>query len=208
MIAQKLIETFGCFRETDVHPHCHEERGFLYHAIDGGTTEIETLNFLSALVYSWKPSLVLETGVYRGFGSIAIAAALKANGFGKVYSVEIVPERIEEARRHVEQFDPTLNDHIEFVCGDSLETIRNFDRGRFDFAFLDSETWLRGKEFALLQELGRFKPGALAMFHDTSIHRRDSCADDNRELTDYVAKLETKGQLGFPFSRGFHVVAL
>lgn len=206
-----LIETFGCFGELDVHPHVVEERALLYHALDGGSTEIETLNFVNALVYSWKPKLCIETGVYRGFGSIAIGAALKANGFGKCYSVELDPARITEARGHMEKFDPSLlaESKVEFVESDSLEFLRSFDKGKLDFAFLDSETHLRHQEFAILQERGLLADGAVVMFHDTSPHRMASgTGSDNAALNEALDGVSSRGHIEFPYSRGFRVVVL
>jgi len=207
MFGEKLKETFGAFTEFEVHPHCPEERAILYSAIDGGSTEVETLNFVNALVYSYKPKLVIETGVFRGFGTIAIAAALKANGFGKVYAVELSAERITEAKKHLDEFDKDLAPFVEYVESDSLEFIENFSAGKIDFAFLDSETWLRHQEFAALKNGNHFGEGAVVLFHDTSRHRKET-ATDNQDLIDALDVIESKGGFEFPYSRGFRVVML
>ena len=207
MLGEKLKEVFGSFTEFDVHPHVPEERAILYSSIDGGSTECETLNFVNALVYSYKPKLCIETGVFRGFGTIAIASALKANGFGKVYAVELSGKRIEEARKHLDEFDTDLASYVEYVEIDSLEFITNFTAGKFQFAFLDSETWLRHQEFEALLDNDCFGEGAVAMFHDTSRYRKET-ATDNQDLIDALDATECKGGFEFPYSRGFRVVML
>jgi len=208
MFGNSLISKFGAFSEIAVHGHVPEERAMLYSAIDGCSTEIETLNFLNALVISWKPKLVIETGAFRGFGTIAIAAALKTNGFGKVYTCELDPNRMQECKDNVEAYNEELLPYIEFVCGDSLDLCRKFDHGKIDFAFLDSETWLRYQEFEILRDRGMFSEHAVMMTHDTSRLRSASGGNENSDLNEALDALDVKGSIEFPFSRGFRVFQL
>ena len=45
------------------------------------------------LVYYYKPSTVIETGVYRGISSSFILNAIKDNGFGRLYSIDLPMKR-------------------------------------------------------------------------------------------------------------------
>jgi len=119
-----------------------------------------------------------------------------------VYAVEIDGERIEEARKHLNEFDTELNRFVEYVESDSLEFINGFTAGKIGFAFLDSETWLRHQEFEALRDGGKFSSGAVAMFHDTSRYRGES----NQDLIDALDATESKGGFEFPYSRGSRVV--
>ena len=76
-----------------------------------------------ALVRILKPALVVETGTDKGLGTLLIAQALKENGSGKVYSVDLDP------------FSGALINesdwgNIELLRGNSLEqlkSIKNID---------------------------------------------------------------------------------
>ena len=63
------------FKETDVHPHVSEEKGDLFDASDGGSTEYEVLNWLHSTIRLLKPQEILETGGWDGLGTIALAHA-------------------------------------------------------------------------------------------------------------------------------------
>jgi hypothetical protein len=59
-------------KEINVHPHTPEERADLFLTYDMGSTEIEVLNWLHAMVCLLKPQSILETGTCRGLGTIAL----------------------------------------------------------------------------------------------------------------------------------------
>jgi predicted O-methyltransferase YrrM len=77
-IAQDLGLAEG--RESSLHPHVAEERSELFRAADGGSTEYEYLNLIHGLVLATKPTLVLETGTFRGYGTLALGSAIHRNG--------------------------------------------------------------------------------------------------------------------------------
>src|SRR5271170_7877802 len=56
---------------------------------DGNATEVETLEFIYALVRLLKPSVCIETGTWLGYGTLYIAQALQDNGLGKVSTAEV-----------------------------------------------------------------------------------------------------------------------
>jgi predicted O-methyltransferase YrrM len=76
-----------------------------------------------ALIRILKPALVVETGTDKGLGTLLIAQALKENGTGKVYSVDVDP------------FSGALINesdwgNVELLRGNSLEelkSIKNID---------------------------------------------------------------------------------
>lgn len=60
--------------------------------IDGNTAELETLEFLHSVVRLLKPHIIVETGTWHGYSAVAMARALRQNGFGKVITYEIDQE--------------------------------------------------------------------------------------------------------------------
>src|SRR5258708_3945530 len=55
----------------------------------GMAIELEVGEFLNALVRMTKPSIVVETGTHKGFSTLMIAQALKANGKGHLYTFDL-----------------------------------------------------------------------------------------------------------------------
>lgn len=150
-------------KEINVHPHSPEERADLFLAYDMGSTEIEVLDWLYATVCLLKPQSILETGTCKGLGTIALAAACKANGFGRVYSIEIEKSLYEVAVQRLGQ--EGLSQFVTVYCQDSRNFLLNTNLS-FDFGFFDSECEIRVEEFRICRERGILK-GA-AVFHDTS----------------------------------------
>lgn len=152
--------------EAAVHPHIPEERPELFLAQETGTTEMEVLNWLHASICMTKPQTVLETGAYDGFGTVAMAAACRANGFGHVHSIEIDPESCSRARALLGQ--EGLSSYATVHCEDSLRFLRSTGLG-FQFGFFDSLPEIRAEEFAICRNRGILS--RIAVFHDTSPHR-------------------------------------
>lgn len=208
---EAMTARFQQKNESEIHPHVPEEHAELYHAIDNGSTELETLNFINALVCLFKPQRALETGSFLGFGTCAITAGLKSNQRGHLFSLEIDPAHLAWARDHLRQFDPDLEKLVTFVNESSLSFIENYQGEPFDFLFLDTEVEIRIREFQLLRHRRLLAPGAVCIIHDTSPHRPAICegrggAQDfqDRELLSSLGNdFEV---LQFPFSRGFHLL--
>ena len=133
--------------------------------LDGNTAEVETLEFLYAVVRLHKPSLIVETGTWHGHSAVALGKALRQNGFGRVITFEIDQEISEIAQRLVKA--EGLCDFIELRNQSSLQaTIAD----PIDMLLLDSELHLRVHEFERLRP--QLRPGAIVIFHDTStLHR-------------------------------------
>jgi len=185
--------------EVSVHNHVGEERAHLFSAFpDGGVTEFEYLNFLHALVLTLKPHNVLETGTSQGFGTVAIAAGLNYNGFGRVTTLDIN----DGGHLAVLAQQYGLEEHICFVQQNSLDFIQQYQGEPFDFAFFDSDVAIRHLEYKLLWE--RNKVHGFVAFHDTSRWR---CASDVPNHPDYLPGLDQllPHSLELPLSRGLRV---
>src|ERR1700694_3131550 len=89
---QWLPSWFVLQSEAEAHPHDPAERAELFLGYNTGSTEMEVLNWLYATILLLKPQHIVETGAADGLGTIALASACKANGFGRVHSIEIDTE--------------------------------------------------------------------------------------------------------------------
>lgn len=199
--------------ESEVHPHCPQEKAELFCSFDNGSTEIEVLAFLRAIVQLIKPQFVLETGTFLGIGAIAIGHALRENGFGKLITLETKQELCEKAKEKI--YNCGLSGYVEIVNMDSLQFIAQLSpRGflKFDFAFFDSATPVRIKEFWSLWHKGLL--ANIVAFHDTSIYREKTLTIPGEPQSEYLAELDKiekkccRGRLEFNLSRGLRIMQL
>jgi predicted O-methyltransferase YrrM len=152
--------------ESSVHPHDLLERADQFLAYNGEATEIEVLNWLYATILLLKPNSIIETGTADGFGTIALASACKANGFGRVHSVELDKQRCAKAQKLIEQAG--LSNWVQYHCEDSRKFLRNTSI-KFQFGFFDSSCKILAEECAICMERGILD--GPAVFHDTSPYR-------------------------------------
>lgn len=155
--------------EDKVHAHSKEERASLFLSVNGGTTEMEVLNWIYATILVLKPENIIETGAADGFGTIALASACKANGFGRVHSIEIDEEVCKKARRRLEKAG--LSDYATYYNTDSLKFIKT-TKTVFQLGFFDSVCEIRPEECSLCHE--RKILNGPSIFHDTSAFRTES----------------------------------
>ena len=90
--------------------------------------------FLEQLVFALHPQLVLEIGMFTGYSSLSMAAALPAGG--RIITCDVDPKAEAIARRHIEA--SPYSDRIEIRMGPALETIESLD-GPFDLVFIDAD---------------------------------------------------------------------
>ena len=129
-----------------------------YSMITSGGVEIEVGEWIYALVRMIKPTVVLETGTYHGLSASYIALALKANGKGKMSTIDpLIYEN--RAQQTWEQLG--ITDTIDFKCMRSLDYTPD---APIDFLFLDSEPQFRFHEFARFFEF--VSPGGIILIHD------------------------------------------
>jgi hypothetical protein len=165
----------------------------LWSMFDGNTAETEVLDFLYALVRLIKPEHAIETGTWLGRSAVAIASALRDNGFGHLISLEADSEVASCAIAQIGAAG--LDDWVEIITEQSL----NFQsRHELQFALLDSDIRIRAEEFRNYYE--KLAPGATVVFHDTG--------GQPEGLVDAIRELIAQGQLTgsfFPTPRGIFV---
>jgi predicted O-methyltransferase YrrM len=173
---QWLPDWFQLQSEANAHPHVPEERAELFIGYNTGSTEMEVLNWLYATILLLKPQHIVETGAADGLGTIALARACKANGFGRVHSIEIDTEVCGRAKLLLKQAE--LDQWVEYHCQDSRQFLSE-TKVNFDFGFFDSLCELRAQECAICMERGILHGPAI--FHDTSPYRTKSLKKDPGE---------------------------
>jgi prolipoprotein diacylglyceryltransferase/predicted O-methyltransferase YrrM len=142
-------------------PECpHPER---WRMMDPMTAEAEVLEFLKALVTTLKPELIVETGTFMGVSTVRMAEGLKANGFGKIVTIEYDPVAFAKAKERID--GSGLKAWIEYRNASSLETPIE---GRIDLLFSDSDLGIREQE--VRRFLLQMNPHGLIVMHDASSH--------------------------------------
>lgn len=173
---QWLPNWFALHTETEVHPHDPIERGAEFLAYNTGSTEMEVLNWLYATILLLKPQNVVETGAADGLGTVALASACRANGFGCVHSIEIDMQVCARAQELLKRAG--LDRRVVYHCLDSRQFLRDTQL-KFDFGFFDSLCEIRAEECAICMERGILC--GPAVFHDTSPYRTRTMAEYPRE---------------------------
>jgi caffeoyl-CoA O-methyltransferase len=103
-----------------------ESPGMLSGAVEGRL--LETLAFTSGA------RRVLEFGTYSGYSALSIARGLPPDG--RIFSLELDPERADFARRHIAESPHA--EQIEVIVGPALESVEQLD-GPFDLIFIDAD---------------------------------------------------------------------
>ena len=88
---------------------------------------------LEALIVMGGARRVLEIGTFTAVGTLAMAAALPADG--RVTTLEVDTVIAEAARRHIDA--SPVGHRVELIVGDALETIARLD-GPFDLVYIDA----------------------------------------------------------------------
>jgi predicted O-methyltransferase YrrM len=154
-------EQFAQAEYTPATPECpHPE---LWKMLDSQTTEVEVLEFLKTLVTTLKPKLVVETGTFLGHGTVKLAEGVKANGFGKVITIEFDPDIRARAVKRFE--DSGLAPWIESRLESSLETVIDEP---IDLLYSDSH--LANREAEIRRLLPQLDPRGVLVIHDASSH--------------------------------------
>ena len=195
--------------EANIHPHSPEEKAGTFLSSDAGSTEMEVLNWLYATICLVKAENILETGTLNAMGTIALASACKANGFGHVHTIEIDPKYCALAEQTLKK--EGLLKYVSIHCCDSLDFLRTTDL-HFDFAFIDSLCEIRVEEYSICMERCILK--GMAVFHDTSptrakTYQYPSEAVHNKyrqDIYEIIAKPGVSGYFESPLSRGLIAV--
>lgn len=107
-----------------------------YRAWDNMGIEAEVAEFLYALVRVLKPQVVVESGTGRGYASMALSVALRANGKGVLHTFEPIRSYQDEARGRLNGLP------VEFHDGLSCEGWN----GPADLVFVDSWGGVRARD--------------------------------------------------------------
>jgi predicted O-methyltransferase YrrM len=107
-------------------PHLYADYGFPIFPEQG--------DLIYLLCRSLGAKRVAEFATSLGFSTLYFAAAIRDNGGGIVIGSELVPQKVETARRNLT--DAGLADYVEIRPGDARETLRDLG-GPVDFALID-----------------------------------------------------------------------
>jgi predicted O-methyltransferase YrrM len=116
---------------------------------------------LYQLVRAIRPTTVVEFGMSFGISTLYLAAALRDNGAGEVFTTEMSRDKITAARGIFEQTG--LEDVITILEGDARETLVALDRTP-DFVFLDGWPELCLPVLKVLEPA--LRPGTLVIADD------------------------------------------
>jgi predicted O-methyltransferase YrrM len=107
-------------------PHLYAEYGFSIYPEQG--------DLIYLLCRALAATRVAEFATSLGFSTLYFAAAIRDNGGGKVIGSELVPQKVETARRNLA--DAGLADFVEIRQGDARQTLRELG-GPVDFVLID-----------------------------------------------------------------------
>lgn len=161
----------------------------------------EQAALMTVLVESMGARRALEIGTFTGYGSIAIARGLPADG--ALVTCDVSEEYTAIARRHIESAG--LADRIDIRIDPALETLANLEPDPpFDFAFIDAD---KESYPAYYEEILRLiRPGGLIVVDN--VFRNGDVIDDSstdpdvlaiRELNDTIAadpRLASRAMIG------------
>ncbi len=118
--------------------------------------------FITLLVAATGARRALEVGTFLGYGAIAIARGLPADG--ELLCCELDEGYTERAREHLRAAG--LDDRVEIRVGPALDTLRAMgDAESFDFTFIDAD---KVEYIGYFEEaLARTRPNGLIMIDNT-----------------------------------------
>jgi caffeoyl-CoA O-methyltransferase len=155
-------------------------------------TAPEQATMMTLLVRAIGARRALELGTFTGYGSIAIARGLPADG--ALITCDVSEQWTEIARRYFDEAG--LADRIDLRLGPALETLTGLPESEpFDFAFIDAD---KGNYPAYYEECLRLlRPGGLVaidnVFYGGLVvsnqgdSERGKFAAEVRELNDRIA---------------------
>ena len=118
--------------------------------------------FMTVVVAGIGARSALEVGTFLGYGAIAIARGLPADG--RLVCCELELKYADRAREHLDKAG--LADRVEFRIGPALESLRAMEATeQFDFAFIDADKTEYIDYFE--ETLPRIRPNGLIMLDNT-----------------------------------------
>jgi predicted O-methyltransferase YrrM len=160
--------------------------------------EPDTARLLSVLVRATGARRILEIGTSNGYSTVWLADAARATG-GGVLSVEVEPERTEQARANLARAG--LEAFVELRVQDAAETLAAAEDDAYDLVFLDAE---RPAYAGYWPELVRvLRPGGLLVVDNVISH-----ADQVAALRALVAADERVSEADAPTGAGALLVVM
>ncbi|WP_240434458.1 class I SAM-dependent methyltransferase [Streptomyces sp. YIM 130001] len=128
-----LDELYERERRVNWEAYPHDPDPFR-HAGTGFSLSPEQGDQLYLLVRHGRASHVVEFATSLGFSTIFLAAAVRDCGKGRVYTAELVPEKVQQARENLARAG--LGDYVTVLEGDARKTLAAVPDG-IDFALID-----------------------------------------------------------------------
>jgi hypothetical protein len=207
-VLQRLTypEDFCSPHKLDVNPEAR-----LFRTTGPGSTELEYLQLLAALVGVFKPTHVLETGTLSGDGTIALMNGAEAGC--TVISIcgdALAPETRHRLHLAASTYRCRLITYTgwttEMMAGRSQVSFADLCRGRVTFAFLDTRIPDRDDELLYIADSRNgvmdFSRPCCVCIHDMSRHRHERDAD-TEHLPTAAANIEA-----FAASQGWQILRL
>lgn len=116
------------------------------------------------LVRAVRPTTVVEFGMSFGISTLHLAAAVRDNGAGRVFTTELSTEKIAAAHRTF--VETGVDDLITVLEGDALDTLGKLDAPA-DFVLLDGWKDLCLPVLRMLEP--RLRPGTLVVADDIEL---------------------------------------
>lgn len=137
----------------------------------GGIAVMQTAPDQAALITLLVKAIgarrAIEVGTFTGYGAIAIACGLPADG--ELVCCELDPDYAETARRNLERAG--VAERVRIEVGPALETLRSLpERENFDFAYIDADK--TGYAGYYEECLARLRPGGLIMLDNVLLGGR------------------------------------
>lgn len=148
------MELESAFTGEATHECPHPE---WWHAWDEHSVEVETAEFLAALIGLIKPSYCIETGTAFGRAAQVMASQLQVNRHGYMHTLEVDRDRADAAHRLLKGLPAVVI---------NISSMKFLPAANIDFAFFDSGFDLRIPEFLRYREW--MHSNTIVAFHDTA----------------------------------------
>lgn len=158
----------------------------------------DTGMFLNLLARAQGARRIVEIGGSVGYSTIWMAEAVRANGGGRVISLELDPEKIREQRLYLEAAG--LFGEVEQICGDAARVLPELD-GPFDMVLLDHWKDLYIREFDLVWP--KVRTGGVVVADNVLIPA--VVVEDMRAYTKHVRSLPDARSLTVPVGMGIEL---
>lgn len=152
---------------------------------------------LYALTRATKPALVVQLGGWRGCSTAHFAAALAANGKGRLISVDRYPEPAIDA----------ANTHVSYWTGDALDFLRDLKANTCALVYEDIGHGLVETRDVWTLAMQKVKKGGYVVSHDSE---HTTGQDDGAlvragieaaGVSDYLSMLIEPGDCGLAIAR-------